>query len=83
MSTHKKLKPKTLSQKSKTDLLKQVDELKNELHQLRVAQVSGGAPAKVANIRIVRKNIARIYTVISQMTKVLFYLFFGDCTNDG
>merc|ERR1712176_110329 len=41
-----------------------------ELHQLRVAQVSGGAPAKVANIRTTRKNIARIYTVISQITKL-------------
>merc|ERR1712154_513068 len=31
--------------------------------------VSGGAPAKVANIRTTRKNIARIYTIISQITK--------------
>mmetsp|Transcript_1192 Transcript_1192/g.2323 ORF Transcript_1192/g.2323 Transcript_1192/m.2323 type:complete len:192 (-) Transcript_1192:177-752(-) len=58
-----------LRQKSKKDLLKQVDELKKELHQLRVAQVSGGAPAKVANIRTTRKNIARIFTIISQITK--------------
>merc|ERR1719336_1039863 len=47
----------------------QVEKLKEELHQLRVAQVSGGAPAKVANIRTTRKNIARIYTIISQITK--------------
>lgn len=47
----------------------QVEKLKEELHQLRVAQVSGGAPAKVAMIRVTRKNIARIFTIISQITK--------------
>merc|ERR1711971_876850 len=58
-----------LRTKTRRELLTQVDELKKELHQLRVAQVSGGAPAKVANIRTTRKNIARIYTIISQITK--------------
>ena len=60
-----------LRKKSKADLLEQVDELRKELHQLRVAQVSGGAPAKVGNIRVTRKNIARVLTVIRQITKVL------------
>eukprot|EP01083_Nonionella_stella_P033848 92620_1 len=72
MSAARKFKAKQLKElrkKSKKDLLKQVDDLKKELHQLRVAQVSGGAPAKVANIRTTRKNIARIYTIISQITK--------------
>eukprot|EP00483_Globobulimina_turgida_P000949 UN00951 len=72
MSTAKKFKAKKLRElrkKSKKELLSQCDELKKELHQLRVAQVSGGAPAKVANIRTTRKNIARIYTIISQITK--------------
>jgi len=58
-----------LRKKSKSDLMEQVEKLKEELHQLRVAQVSGGAPAKVAMIRTTRKNIARIYTIISQITK--------------
>merc|ERR1711971_771630 len=58
-----------LRTKTRKELLTQCDELKKELHQLRVAQVSGGAPAKVANIRTTRKNIARIYTIISQITK--------------
>mmetsp|Transcript_45670 Transcript_45670/g.40907 ORF Transcript_45670/g.40907 Transcript_45670/m.40907 type:complete len:192 (+) Transcript_45670:57-632(+) len=72
MSSARKFKAKQLRElrkKSKKDLLTQCDELKKELHQLRVAQVSGGAPAKVANIRTTRKNIARIYTIISQITK--------------
>ena len=59
-----------MRKKSKVELMEQVEQLKEELHQLRVAQVSGGAPAKVATIRVVRKNIARIYTIISQITKV-------------
>jgi len=58
-----------LRNKSKAELLEQVEKLKEELHQLRVAQVSGGAPAKVATIKVTRKNIARIYTIISQITK--------------
>merc|ERR1711971_203105 len=68
----RKFKAKQLQElrtKTKRDLMKQCDELKKELHQLRVAQVSGGAPAKGANIRTTRKNIARIYTIISQITK--------------
>jgi len=58
-----------LRKKSKKDLLKQVDDLKKELHQLRVTQKSGGAPAKVSQIRVVRKNIARINTIVTQITK--------------
>ena len=71
--TTKKFKAKDmreLRKKGKKDLLKQIDNLRQELHQLRVAQVSGGAPAKVASIRVVRKNIARLCTIVTQMTKV-------------
>ncbi len=44
--------------------------------QLRVAQVTNGAASKVGKIKLVRKNIARVLTVISQkgraqMTKKL------------
>jgi len=72
MATVKKFKAKELKDlrtKSKKDLLKQLDDLKNELHKLRVAQQTGGAPAKIAQIRILRKNIARILTTVSQITK--------------
>merc|ERR1712154_725724 len=45
------------------------EKLREELHQLRVAQVSGGSPAKVLQIRGVHKNIARLLTIITQITK--------------
>eukprot|EP00027_Filamoeba_sp_ATCC50430_P017053 CAMPEP_0168577256 /NCGR_PEP_ID=MMETSP0413-20121227/20692_1 /TAXON_ID=136452 /ORGANISM="Filamoeba nolandi, Strain NC-AS-23-1" /LENGTH=193 /DNA_ID=CAMNT_0008611003 /DNA_START=58 /DNA_END=639 /DNA_ORIENTATION=+ len=55
-----------LRTKSKAELLKQLEDLRNELAQLRVAKVTGGAPSKLAKIRTVRKSIARVLTVISQ-----------------
>jgi ribosomal protein L29 len=40
-------------------------------------QVTGGAPAKVAKIGVIRKNIARVLTVFNQLSKskVKTYLF--------
>ncbi|KAH3756789.1 ribosomal protein L35 [Pelomyxa schiedti] len=64
-----KVKAYELRKKSKTDLLKQLEELKTELGQLRVAQVTGGAPSKLAKIKTVRKSIARVLTVINQTQK--------------
>jgi len=43
-----------------------LDELKTELQQLNVAKVTGGAPSKLSKIKLVRKSIARVMTVISQ-----------------
>ena len=37
--------------------------------QLRVAQVTGGAPAKLSKIGSVRKSIARVLTVHNQLSK--------------
>ncbi len=37
--------------------------------QLRVAQTNQGAPAKLAKIGVVRKNIARVLTVFNQLSK--------------
>merc|ERR1712173_64189 len=48
---------------------KQLDDLKTELSQLRVAKVTGGAASKLSKIRIVRKSIARVLTVIHQTQK--------------
>ena len=39
------------------------------LLQLRVAQVTGGAPAKLSKIGSVRKSIARVLTVHNQLSK--------------
>mmetsp|Transcript_5082 Transcript_5082/g.7737 ORF Transcript_5082/g.7737 Transcript_5082/m.7737 type:complete len:124 (-) Transcript_5082:130-501(-) len=64
-----KIKAFELRQKGKADLLKQLDELKAELSQLRVTKVTGGAPSKLAKIRVVRKSIARVLTVYNQKQK--------------
>ncbi|XP_069121209.1 large ribosomal subunit protein uL29-like [Argopecten irradians] len=64
-----KVKAKELRGKKKEDLMKQLDELKNELATLRVAKVTGGAASKLSKIHIVRKSIARVLTVIHQTQK--------------
>eukprot|EP00187_Rhodella_violacea_P019472 CAMPEP_0184724808 /NCGR_PEP_ID=MMETSP0314-20130426/29011_1 /TAXON_ID=38298 /ORGANISM="Rhodella maculata, Strain CCMP 736" /LENGTH=145 /DNA_ID=CAMNT_0027189881 /DNA_START=60 /DNA_END=494 /DNA_ORIENTATION=- len=60
-----KVKAYELRTKSKGDLQKQLDDLKTELSQLRVAKVTGGAASKLSKIKEVRKSIARVLTVIS------------------
>merc|ERR1711990_891227 len=69
--TTSKMKVKAFELKNKTskELLKEVDELKSELGQLRVAKATGAAAPKLAKIRIIRKNIARVYTVYNQKMK--------------
>ena len=37
--------------------------------QLRIAQVTGGAASKLARIGTVRKDIARVLTVLNQQKK--------------
>ncbi|KAM3575347.1 hypothetical protein VYU27_002694 [Nannochloropsis oceanica] len=64
-----KIKAKELRTKQKADLVKQLDELKKELSELRVAKVTGGAASKLAKIKIVRKSIARVLTVYNQTQK--------------
>merc|ERR1712176_466266 len=65
-STMAQMKISDLRSKSKTDLLNQLRDLKQELAALRVAKVTGGAPNKLSKIKVVRLSIARILTVISQ-----------------
>ncbi|XP_052675072.1 60S ribosomal protein L35-like isoform X1 [Crassostrea angulata] len=64
-----KVKAKELRGKKKEDLEKQLDELKQELGTLRVAKVTGGAASKLSKIRVVRKSIARVLTVMHQTQK--------------
>mmetsp|Transcript_30440 Transcript_30440/g.76741 ORF Transcript_30440/g.76741 Transcript_30440/m.76741 type:complete len:124 (+) Transcript_30440:82-453(+) len=61
-----KLNAHELRSKSKGELMNQLKELKNELAALRVAKVTGGAPNKLSKIKVVRKSIARVLTVLSQ-----------------
>eukprot|EP00752_Nemacystus_decipiens_P008694 g7759.t1 len=54
---------------TKNDLTATLTELRTELQQLRVAQVTGGAASKLAKISVVRKKIARTLTVYHQAQK--------------
>ncbi|CAH8361375.1 unnamed protein product [Eruca vesicaria subsp. sativa] len=58
-----------LREKSKSDLSTQLKDFKAELALLRVAKVTGGAPNKLSKIKVVRKSIAQVLTVISQKQK--------------
>eukprot|EP01084_Bolivina_argentea_P194900 334484_1 len=64
-----KVKAHELRTKGKHELLKQEEELRTELSQLRVSAQTGGAPAKLAKIKVVRKSIARVLTVLYQKEK--------------
>merc|ERR1719270_3021828 len=50
-------------------LTKQLDDLKTELAQLRVAKVTGGAASKLSKIRVIRKSIARVNIVMHKKQK--------------
>mmetsp|Transcript_26414 Transcript_26414/g.66649 ORF Transcript_26414/g.66649 Transcript_26414/m.66649 type:complete len:125 (-) Transcript_26414:100-474(-) len=65
----KEIKAYQLRTKSKSELMSQLGELKQELQTLRIAQVTGGAPARLAKIGSIRKSIARVLTVTNQITK--------------
>ena len=63
-----KIKARDLRSKKK-ELLKQLDNLKVELSQLRIAKVTGGAASKLSKIRVVCKSIVQVLTVINQAQK--------------
>eukprot|EP00450_Noctiluca_scintillans_P011431 CAMPEP_0194507392 /NCGR_PEP_ID=MMETSP0253-20130528/36905_1 /TAXON_ID=2966 /ORGANISM="Noctiluca scintillans" /LENGTH=122 /DNA_ID=CAMNT_0039350287 /DNA_START=24 /DNA_END=392 /DNA_ORIENTATION=+ len=64
-----KVRAHELRSKTSKELLQELDELKSELGQLRVAKVTGGAASKLAKIKIVRKGVARVLTVYNQKRK--------------
>lgn len=64
-----KVKTSELQTKSIKDLQAQVAELKQELSTLRVAQVTNGAANKLSKISVVRKNVARVLTVLNQKAR--------------
>merc|ERR1712212_512093 len=72
-----KVKAHELRLKKKEELVKQLDELKQELASLRVAQVTGGAASKLSKIRVVRKSIARVLTVTNQKQKAELRKFYS------
>ena len=54
-----KIKARDLRGKKKEELLKQLDDLKNELSQLRVAKVTGGAASKLSKMYVLCENDLR------------------------
>merc|ERR1712088_47208 len=56
----------TLRGKSKEELEGELTKYREELANLRVAKVTSGGQAKVCKIKSVRKNIAKVLTVINQ-----------------
>eukprot|EP00038_Savillea_parva_P005647 m.159412 g.159412 ORF g.159412 m.159412 type:complete len:126 (-) comp11789_c0_seq1:27-404(-) len=64
-----RVKAHLLREKSRGDLEKLLKELKLELSSLRVAKVTGGAASKLSKIKVVRKSIARVLTVMNQKSR--------------
>ena len=62
-----KVKAHELRGKKKEELLKQLDELKNELSHLRVAKVTGGAASKLSKMWV--------HTLLCVRQSVLFSYF--------
>ncbi|KAJ3196964.1 60S ribosomal protein L35, partial [Dinochytrium kinnereticum] len=71
-----KVRAYELRTKSKSDLTKQLDDLKQELSSLQVAKITGGAASKLGKIKEVRKSIARVNTVISQTQRDQLRIFY-------
>lgn len=64
-----KIRPQQLRELTEKALQSRLGELRKELATLRVLQVNAAAPAKLAQIKRVRKNIARALTVYNQKQK--------------
>jgi len=64
-----KVKSVELREKKIKDLVAQVAELKGELATHRVAQVTNGAASKLAKISVIRKNIARVLTIVNEKAR--------------
>ena len=63
------MKAYELRSMTKEELLKTLTDQRKELADLKVAKVTDGAASKVAKIKGVRKNIARILTVFNTQQK--------------
>ena len=73
-----RLRMKEVREKDKTELQKLLAEHKKELSQLRVAQQVSGTASKLGKIRVMRKNIARILTVLNQNERENLRKFYSD-----
>ncbi|EHA53744.1 60S ribosomal protein L35 [Pyricularia oryzae] len=74
MSTSK-VKAGALWGKDKDELLKQLNELKTELNQLRIQKIASSG-TKLTKIHDIRKSIARVLTVINLKQRQQLRLFY-------
>ncbi|KAF2069819.1 hypothetical protein CYY_008857 [Polysphondylium violaceum] len=72
-----KIKAFELRDKKKSELLETLKKLRSELSSLRVAQVKSPNPSKLAKIGTVRKDIARVLTVVNQTQKTQLRAFYA------
>ena len=54
-----------LRRKTTEELLKLLEENRKELSSLRVNKVSSGVASKLAKVKVVRKTIAKILTIVN------------------
>ncbi|CZR61086.1 60S ribosomal protein L35 [Phialocephala subalpina] len=73
-----KVKTGQLWSKNKTDLAKQLGELKTELGQLRTQKIAGGSASKLTKIHDLRKSIAKVLTVINANQRSQLRLFYKE-----
>merc|ERR1712226_1760790 len=64
-----KMRVSELRGQSKDDLTKKLGELRQELATLKVAKVTAQGASKLGKINVVRKDIAKVLTVINQTRK--------------
>ena len=60
---------KTYRKKNNTELLSDLKKLREELQQIRFTRVSGTAVSKLSKIKTLRKEIARVLTIIRENKK--------------
>jgi large subunit ribosomal protein L35e len=74
----KHAKPKELRAKNRAELLEELAKLEKKLFELRGQIASASAPAKLAEIRTVRKDVARVKTVLMQQQREALAAKFKD-----
>merc|ERR1739845_240834 len=72
----RKLRAAELRNEDKAALEKRLVEFRQELATLQVAKVTSGGPSKLGKIHSVRKNIAKVLTVINQARKAELQKFY-------
>ena len=64
-----KLKMFEINNLEREEIIAKIKEFKVELMSLNVNKITGGNPARNMQIKVTRKNIARLFTRLSQLTK--------------